>query len=90
MLLKSLQTFRGILSAYLQFELQSPEEAIDAAVRFMELHKKHWLVGRARLKSGQCSTRTIWVHTAAALRQESRARGGPTFTFRQTYYGVNT
>jgi hypothetical protein len=27
---------------YAQFELKSKEEAVESAVRFMELHKKHW------------------------------------------------
>ncbi len=33
---------REVLGGYAQFELKSKEEAIEAAVRFMELHKKHW------------------------------------------------
>ena len=31
-----------VLGGYAQFELKSREEAIRAAVRFMELHEKHW------------------------------------------------
>jgi hypothetical protein len=31
-----------VVGGYAQFELQSKEEAIESAVRFMELHKKHW------------------------------------------------
>ena len=31
-----------VLGGYAQFELKSREEAIQSAVRFMELHKKHW------------------------------------------------
>ena len=33
---------KEVIGGYAQFELKSKEEAIDAAVRFMELHKKHW------------------------------------------------
>src|SRR4029453_6536257 len=31
-----------VVGGYAQFELKSKEEAIQSAVRFMELHKKHW------------------------------------------------
>ena len=33
---------KEVIGGYAQFELKSKEEAIEAAVRFMELHKKHW------------------------------------------------
>jgi hypothetical protein len=33
---------KEIVGGYAQFELQSKQEAIEGAVRFMELHKKHW------------------------------------------------
>jgi hypothetical protein len=33
---------KEVVGGYAQFELKSKEEAIDGAVRFMELHKKHW------------------------------------------------
>ena len=33
---------REIIGGYAQFELKSREEAIESAVRFMELHKLHW------------------------------------------------
>ena len=33
---------KEIIGGYAQFELQSKEEAIRSAVRFMELHKEHW------------------------------------------------
>jgi hypothetical protein len=33
---------KEILGGYAQFELNSKEEAIDAAVKFMELHRVHW------------------------------------------------
>src|SRR3954454_23088278 len=33
---------KEIIGGYAQFELTSKEEAIASAVRFMELHKKHW------------------------------------------------
>ncbi len=33
---------KEIIGGYAQFELKSKKEAIEAAVRFMELHKKHW------------------------------------------------
>src|ERR1700685_1492397 len=31
-----------VVGGYAQFELKSKEAAIEGAVRFMELHKKHW------------------------------------------------
>src|SRR6266702_7091099 len=31
-----------VVGGYAQFELKSREEAIESAVVFMELHKKHW------------------------------------------------
>ncbi len=33
---------KEVIGGYAQFELKSREEAIEGAVRFMELHKKHW------------------------------------------------
>ena len=33
---------KEIIGGYAQFELKSKEEAVQSAVRFMELHKKHW------------------------------------------------
>ena len=33
---------KEVVGGFAQFELQSKEEAIEGAVRFMELHKKHW------------------------------------------------
>jgi hypothetical protein len=33
---------KEVVGGYAQFELTSKQEAIDGAVRFMELHKKHW------------------------------------------------
>jgi hypothetical protein len=33
---------KEIIGGYAQFELKSKEEAVEAAVRFMELHKKYW------------------------------------------------
>lgn len=33
---------KEIIGGYAQFELKSRQEAVDSAVRFMELHKKHW------------------------------------------------
>jgi hypothetical protein len=33
---------KEIIGGYAQFELKSKEEAIESAVQFMELHKKHW------------------------------------------------
>jgi hypothetical protein len=34
---------KEVVGGYAQFELKSKQEAIDGAVRFMELHRKHWL-----------------------------------------------
>src|ERR1700682_4916352 len=33
---------KEIIGGYAQFELKSKQEAVESAVRFMELHKKHW------------------------------------------------
>jgi hypothetical protein len=33
---------KEVVGGYAQFELKSKEVAIESAVRFMELHKKHW------------------------------------------------
>jgi hypothetical protein len=33
---------KEVIGGFAQFELKSREEAIESAVRFMELHKKHW------------------------------------------------
>src|ERR1700683_122696 len=33
---------KEVVGGYAQFELKSKEEAIEGAVRFMELHKIHW------------------------------------------------
>jgi len=33
---------KEVIGGYAQFELDSKEEAIEGAVRFMELHKQHW------------------------------------------------
>jgi hypothetical protein len=33
---------KEVIGGYAEFELNSKQEAIDGADRFMELHKKHW------------------------------------------------
>jgi len=33
---------KEVVGGYAQFELNSKQEAIEGAVRFMELHRKHW------------------------------------------------
>jgi hypothetical protein len=33
---------KEVIGGYAQFELKSKEEAVHAAVRFMELHNKYW------------------------------------------------
>jgi hypothetical protein len=33
---------KEVIGGYAQFELKSKKDAVDAAVRFMELHKKYW------------------------------------------------
>ncbi len=33
---------KEIVGGYAQFELKSKQEAVESAVRFMELHKQHW------------------------------------------------
>jgi hypothetical protein len=33
---------KEVIGGYAQFELASKQEAIEAAIKFMELHKKYW------------------------------------------------
>jgi len=33
---------KEVIGGYAQFEFKTREEAIESAVHFMELHKKHW------------------------------------------------
>ncbi len=33
---------KEVIGGYAQFEFQSKEEAVEAAVRFLDLHKKYW------------------------------------------------
>jgi hypothetical protein len=33
---------KEVIGGYAQFELKSKKEAVESAVAFMELHKKHW------------------------------------------------
>jgi len=33
---------KEVIGGYAQFELKSKEEAVQSAVKFMELHKKYW------------------------------------------------
>ena len=33
---------KEVVGGYAQFELKSKQDAIDGAVKFMELHRKHW------------------------------------------------
>jgi hypothetical protein len=33
---------KEVVGGYAQFEFKTKDEAVEAAVRFMELHKKHW------------------------------------------------
>lgn len=33
---------KEVIGGYAQFELKSKEEAVEGAVRFMELHRQHW------------------------------------------------
>jgi hypothetical protein len=33
---------KEIIGGYAQFEFKSKKEAVESAVQFMELHKKHW------------------------------------------------
>jgi len=33
---------KEVIGGYAQFELKSKEEAVESAVKFMELHKKYW------------------------------------------------
>jgi hypothetical protein len=44
---------KEVVGGYAQFELKSKEEAIESAVRFMELHKKHWPGWEGETEVGQ-------------------------------------
>jgi len=33
---------KEVIGGYAQFELKSKEDAVNSAVRFMELHRQHW------------------------------------------------
>jgi hypothetical protein len=33
---------KEVIGGYAQFELKTKQEAVDSAVKFMELHKKYW------------------------------------------------
>jgi hypothetical protein len=33
---------KEVVGGYAQFELKSKADAVESAIRFMELHKKHW------------------------------------------------
>jgi len=44
---------KEVIGGYAQFELKSKEEALQAAVKFMELHKKYCWGGKARRKVGK-------------------------------------
>lgn len=33
---------KEVIGGYAQFELKSKQEAVDGAVKFMELHRKYW------------------------------------------------
>jgi hypothetical protein len=55
---------KEVIGGYAQFEMASKEEAIQGAVRFMELHRKHWpgwegeTEIRPMLDPGDCGART--------------------------------
>lgn len=44
---------KEVIGGYAQFELRSKEEAVKAAVVFMELHKKHWPVWKGETEIRQ-------------------------------------
>jgi hypothetical protein len=44
---------KEVIGGYAQFDLKSKEEAIESAVRFMELHKKHWPGGEGETEVRQ-------------------------------------
>ena len=48
---------KEMVGGYAQFELPSKQEAIDGAIRFMELHRKHWPGWKAKPKSARYSGR---------------------------------
>jgi hypothetical protein len=47
---------KEFIGGYAQFELASKEEAVESAVHFMELHRKHWPGW-----SGECEVRQMMV-----------------------------
>jgi hypothetical protein len=47
---------KEVVGGYAVWEVKSKSEAVDAAVRFMELHKKHWPGGE-----GEAEVRQIFA-----------------------------
>jgi hypothetical protein len=54
---------KEVVGGYAEFELKSKEEAIEGAVRFMELHKKHWPGWGARPRFARYSGRRTSLNT---------------------------
>ena len=61
-----------VVGGYAQFELNSKEEAVESAVRFMELHKKYWpgwegeTEVRQMLDPADCAPKVLEPSQAAA------------------------
>jgi len=58
---------KEIVGGYAQFELKSKEEAVASAVRFMELHKKHWPGWEGRPRFARCRARGLCTQTVGAV-----------------------
>jgi hypothetical protein len=58
---------KEIIGGYAQFELKSREEAVESAVKFMELHKKYWPEWE-----GETEVRQIMESGDYAPKQEER------------------
>jgi hypothetical protein len=74
---------KEVVGGYAQFELKSKEEAVESAVRFMELHKKHWPGWEGETECARCSgQRTLppRVRVPAAHNTGSLGSGLPSLT----------
>jgi len=60
---------KEVIGGYAQFELKSKQEAIEGAVRFMELHKKYWPEWE-----GETEIRQIFGPEDFAQRAKQRSR----------------
>ena len=64
---------KEVVGGYAQFELKSKEEAIEGAVRFMELHKKHWPGWEGETEIRQMFGPEQWISRIEEVSPEANA-----------------